>query len=376
MSARTVSRILLALAAAMVVPAIASADRQAYRFEYPGPCLACALGPGAARGLQITINGGLFAVRGSAETEGVTTLVSATFLGQSAPACKEPTVDEPVDDTVDCNWENDCVFPLDWVELCLEANGPIESVVGIFTDQFGEPLAMANVTPVSGCDELDCSGAFALVPYVWPPNHKLTPVSIEGVTGGQGDVDIVVTGITQDEPLNANGNGDGDTCPDGAIVDDAAWVRMERAGNGDGRVYVVSFTATDESGTSCNGTVEVCVKHDPDHSCVDSGQDYVSTDSCDPEAATAPALDLAGTASLTVATSGDRAELAFALETASRVDIGVFDVAGRRVATVEQGVRQAGLQQVSWSVSNLSRGMYFVRVHAGETVMSKALLVR
>src|SRR5439155_22413471 len=75
----------------------------------------------------------------------------------------------------------------------------------------------------------DCSGAMAVAPEIWPPNHELALISIVGVTDADGDpVTITATGITQDEPLN--GQGDGDTCPDGVLENGVARVRMERGG--------------------------------------------------------------------------------------------------------------------------------------------------
>jgi hypothetical protein len=109
-----------------------------------------------------------------------------------------------------------------------------------------------------------------------PPNHQLATLTIEGASDPNGDpVTIVATAVTQDEPVNASG--DGNTCPDATIVDGVARVRRERAGNGNGRVYVVSFTASDGNGGACSGTVPVCVRHDHGTNgsgCVDDGQRY------------------------------------------------------------------------------------------------------
>ncbi|HLG29265.1 MAG TPA: hypothetical protein VI387_03565, partial [Candidatus Brocadiales bacterium] len=125
----------------------------------------------------------------------------------------------------------------------------------------------------------DCSGAYPSLLEIWPPDHKMVSVNILGVTDPDGDpVTITITGITQDEPLN--GLGDGDTCPDGAGVGSStAQVRAERSGHGNGRVYEISFKASDGKGGECTGSVTVCVPHDkrPGHVCVDDGQVYDST---------------------------------------------------------------------------------------------------
>jgi hypothetical protein len=122
-----------------------------------------------------------------------------------------------------------------------------------------------------------CTRAHADPNALWPPNHKLVPIQILGVTDPEGDpVSITVTGITQDEPTN--GLGDGDTSPDGfGVGTSRPQVRAERAGNGNGRVYVISFRAEDGQGGSCTGSVKVTVSHDKKSEAVDDGQSYDST---------------------------------------------------------------------------------------------------
>jgi hypothetical protein len=127
----------------------------------------------------------------------------------------------------------------------------------------------------------DCSGVSASPTVLWPPNHKLRTVTVAGATDPDGDaVTITITGVTQDEPVN--GIGDGNTSPDAVAGATAARVqlRAERAGGGDGRVYLIAYTATDPSGASCSGTVTVSVPHDQNGaSAVDSTATYNSFDS-------------------------------------------------------------------------------------------------
>jgi hypothetical protein len=86
-------------------------------------------------------------------------------------------------------------------------------------------------------------------------------------------VTITITGVTQDEPLN--GLGDGDTAPDAQVgsASNTVLLRAERSGAGDGRVYRISYTASDPAGASCSGVVTVGVPHDqgPNGGPVDSG---------------------------------------------------------------------------------------------------------
>ena len=137
-----------------------------------------------------------------------------------------------------------------------------------------------------------CSEAFGSIEEMWPPNHKMVPVTIGGVTDPDGDpLVLTVTAIGQDEPVDASG--DGATCPDASGVGlDRVSLRSERSGQGDGRVYHVAFQAVDVCAATCTGIVSVCVRHDRGKkgACVDGGPLYDSTagvppcegGSCDP----------------------------------------------------------------------------------------------
>ena len=132
------------------------------------------------------------------------------------------------------------------------------------------------------CDHditLNCSDAVANPGLLWPPDHKLVPVSVLDVTDPNGGtVTITVTSVSQDEPVN--GLGDGDTSPDATGVGTTnAAVRAERAGNSDGRVYHISFSATSSNGGSCTGTVTVGVpkSQGPNGGPVDGGALHDST---------------------------------------------------------------------------------------------------
>jgi hypothetical protein len=75
-------------------------------------------------------------------------------------------------------------------------------------------------------------------------------------------VTLTVTGVTQDEPLN--GQGDGDTAPDARLVPGHSHqvdLRSERSGNGDGRFYRVTFGGDDGRGGTCSATKNVTVVH-------------------------------------------------------------------------------------------------------------------
>jgi K319L-like, PKD domain len=139
---------------------------------------------------------------------------------------------------------------------------------GSGTDQVQIVIKKFNAPP-------DCAVARPSRSVLWPPDHKLLPVDILGVSSA--DVVIAITGVTQDEPVN--GWGDGDTSPDALVQGSRALLRAERSGRGNGRVYHVHFMGTDAEGQTCTGAVAVGVPHSRRPGCppVDDGDLYDST---------------------------------------------------------------------------------------------------
>ena len=148
-------------------------------------------------------------------------------------------------------------------------SGTIENN-GIITDDTN-----CNASP-------DCSNANASTTIlyqddtIWPPNHKMESVFIQGVIDPDNDpVMITIDSIFQDEPTN--GLGDGDQSPDGSgIGTDTAQVRAERSGEDNGRVYHINFTADDGNNGMCIGEVFVAVPHDKKSTAIDDGPVYNS----------------------------------------------------------------------------------------------------
>jgi uncharacterized repeat protein (TIGR01451 family) len=98
---------------------------------------------------------------------------------------------------------------------------------------------------------------------LWPPNHKFVNVSVAyQIEAADNCGPFVVTlSVTSNEAIN--GTGDGDTDPDWEVVNNhLVRLRAERAGNGTGRIYTITITATNSAGQSSSATVPVTVPHD------------------------------------------------------------------------------------------------------------------
>ena len=306
------------------------------------------------------------------------------------------------------------------------------------SDQARGSASTSCAITIAPAGTLDCSTAYASPSLLKHHDHKLQPIQILGVRKANGTAaTIVVTGVTQDEPLVApdcdgddhdrggnrsagavsggpaggddaaladvtttpggaigkdrdDGYGDGGRkCPD-AVIDAKGQVsvRRERLEHGNGRVYVITFTATDSSGGTCTGSVRVCVpgksrnvKHGEECvSCVDDGQKYNSLGPCPPRTrghdhdrdaqAVDPELRTGVGPSVGVARV-----LEYSLPEAGIVRIALYDVVGRRVAVLFDGAQSEGVHELSWSTADLRQGVYFCRMETARAAVSKPILL-
>jgi hypothetical protein len=98
---------------------------------------------------------------------------------------------------------------------------------------------------------------------LWPPNHKMVPVSVAvsvtDVCDASASCEIV--SVASNQPVD--GAGDGHTSPDWVMTGPLTLqLRAERAGNLGPRVYTIGVACTDGSGNSSTKTVSVTVAHD------------------------------------------------------------------------------------------------------------------
>lgn len=118
-----------------------------------------------------------------------------------------------------------------------------------------------------------CDAAYPSPATLWPPNNQFTSVDILGVTDPDGDLaGVAVTSVFQDEAVGNEPDATGLGGP-------SIHLRAQRDGNGDGRVYHVSFTATDAADGACSGmvTVNVPKSQGKNGAAIDGGPLYDST---------------------------------------------------------------------------------------------------
>ncbi len=65
----------------------------------------------------------------------------------------------------------------------------------------------------------------------------------------------------------------------------------------------------------------------------------------------------------------------YALPEASHVTVAIYDLLGRKVETIVNEHQQSGYHQITWNSNNISSGVYFYKIHAGEFVETKKMVL-
>lgn len=109
---------------------------------------------------------------------------------------------------------------------------------------------------------------------LWPPNHKMievvTEITANDICDALLTIELDQITMNEGEEINAydpnydEGLGDGNTVNDILVSDDGRiYLRAERSGrNLDGRIYTITYKATDTSGNTSRASCEVSVLHD------------------------------------------------------------------------------------------------------------------
>jgi hypothetical protein len=92
---------------------------------------------------------------------------------------------------------------------------------------------------------------------LWPPHHRM--VTIERSLTTDDDATVHLAGVHSSEPDSV---GPDDPPGDVRVDGDALLLRAQRLGPGGGRIYTVTYEATDACGNSTRASAQVRVPHD------------------------------------------------------------------------------------------------------------------
>jgi len=95
------------------------------------------------------------------------------------------------------------------------------------------------------------------------PNHKMVLVTVDYAVADNCGVADYALSASSSEP--EDGLGDGATANDIQLIPDDPYhlyLRAERSGTGDGRIYTITIACTDTSGNTATHSAQVTVAHD------------------------------------------------------------------------------------------------------------------
>jgi peptidyl-Asp metalloendopeptidase len=149
------------------------------------------------------------------------------------------------------------------------------------TDDDGNASGCTQIVTVEDTagPEVTCGVAIS---ELWPANHQFVDVgfTFSAVDDCDPEPAIAITVTSDEHAAAAPGAGGPQHCPDAVVGEDGSvLLRAERSGAGDGRVYVITVTATDACGNANACAVQVAVPKSQGQggAAVDSGQLFDAT---------------------------------------------------------------------------------------------------
>ncbi|HYO59949.1 HYR domain-containing protein, partial [Archangium sp.] len=234
----------------------------------------------ASCGFGVTVRGDSTPPVLSCPTEPV--VVNVCTTGNSTATFETSATDNCGPVPVTCSHASGSEFPAGNTQVTCSA-----------TDAFGNASSCSFTVQVNGASPSTppTPGADKGL-ELWPPNHKYVTVSLSDCA--EPAVDACgnplpleqyghILRVTSDEVEDDNGNGDGRTCEDMALVvgSSSVQLRAEREGGGNGRVYTLHYAITNDAGVSTQSSCRVVVPHDQSgRTVVDSGVKFCVGQGC------------------------------------------------------------------------------------------------
>jgi hypothetical protein len=227
---------------------------------------------------------------------------------------------------------------------------------------------------------------------LWPANHKyesihLNEFDIDVVDGCDENVsfdDLLITSVSSDE--EENGKGDGNTVNDMVLVDcQEVKLRKERSGNGNGRVYSINISVTDNSGNTATATCYVTVPHNKKKDAIVDGVAY-SIEGCEGNGAQRDYA--ANYENEETITPNDlhlsqnfpnpynpTTTIKYQVADAGFVTLKVYDVLGNEVANLVSENKGQGSYSVMFEATDLPSGIYIYQLKVNSFIETKKMIL-
>jgi uncharacterized membrane protein len=137
----------------------------------------------------------------------------------------------------------------------ISADGRVIGGLGINPSGAVQPW-LARLAFTTSCTPPILSSVAATPSLLWPPNHKMVPISVAvDATAACGPLVCTIASIASDGPSNEGG----DIVITGGLT---ALLRSERSGGSMGRTYKITAECRDTAGHGTTGATTVHVPHD------------------------------------------------------------------------------------------------------------------
>ena len=249
---------------------------------------------GTAAIVQVTLQAGTHAFTLTLTDPGKLSSSATTHVTITAPVNHPPVANAGASQTLGCTGQNGTVVtlngsgssdpdgdPLTYVWKDAAGNVVGTSAVAQRTLSSGTYTFTLTVTDTGGLSSSAATQitiqdttapvlSVSLSPNsLWPPNHKLTPIAatVSASDACSANPSVRLVSIVSNELDDGTGDGDqpndiqaisGGPAPFGTDVR-SFLLRAERAGGGSGRIYAVTYSATDAAGNSTTASAVVVV---------------------------------------------------------------------------------------------------------------------
>lgn len=205
---------------------------------------------------------------------------------ETATSGEAPTADAGADQTVEQTSPAGAEVTLDasgsapdGLNYTWSEDGTVLGTSAVLTTTFSAGMHTIELTVTNGTGQSDSDEVVVTVadttaptamfevlqPTLWPPNHQMVlAAALSDVSDAADPAPVVNVTVGCNEA--ANGAGDGNTDADWQIIENEGvweiWLRAERAGGAEGRIYTIEAVVTDAAGNAVTAGGAVTVPHD------------------------------------------------------------------------------------------------------------------
>ncbi|MFC1725742.1 FISUMP domain-containing protein [candidate division KSB1 bacterium] len=205
---------------------------------------------------------------------------------------------------------------------------------------------------------------------LWPPDHQMFEIAVNIVVNDDTDPEPQVKLVSITSNGSDNSKGDGNfindiQSADFGTDDSSFFLRAERSGNGEGRIYTIIYSAIDFSGNIAFDTAYVKVEHD-------KGKLKKSVLSAIPDT-----YELFQNYPNPF---NPETTIMFTLPKTANVKLEIYNIQGREIKSILNQTKPAGYHSVKWDGTNnngvkVNSGVYVYRLQAGEFVETRKMIL-